>query len=465
MSSKPAVPGYALALAPALRLADLHASQQEASAPAIVAPQAAPEAAQRIHLAYQLLTALNTRSIEGVSGYIDLPSLLLDLRRSHPDLDEMDLRFVCRFLDVDSECAYVDPADGQAKSSRSWTRLLNFDVRRERVRITDAGRLFVKLSNTSHSWLYEDKQAAKLVAAIRMAMFGDIPGLVTEHVGSLRRITEELTRYSEAPGLDQVAASYFANRESIDAMLSTAFRHVGDALQLLETRDVQDRLRIFQELNPTSLVSLQALRGSLRLAHEAMEGANRAWARFLGLLQDGKRQYLGVIDFQQTIRRFLDNPPSDAELGQLLGGMIGWTASPHFLSVADFDQVIEAEVQPVPTEPVAFDENPDELFADDLEFWLGRNAEALLQSLQQGPVRLADLIGNPELTPLEVSTVENVAGLFSVFTVEMPLGTSVRLALSVDDPLLRRAADGRVYSLSDLTLSLHEPPERVYDAG
>lgn len=456
MSSKPAIPGYALALAPALRLADLHASLQETSAPAIVAPRAAPEAAQRLHLTYLLLTALNTRSIEGISGYVDLPSVLLDLRRSNPDLEEEDLRFVCRFLDVDSECAYVDPEDGQTKGTRSWTRLVNFDLRRERVRITEAGRLFVKLSNTSHSWLYEDKQAAKLVSAIRMAMFGDIPGLVTEHVGSLRRITEELTRYSEAPGFDQIAASYFANREAINEMLSTTFRHIGAALQLLETRDVQERLRIFLELNPTSLVSLQALRGSLRLAHEAMESANRAWARFLGLLQDGKRQYVGVIDFQQAIRRFVDNPPSDKDLEKFLGGLIGWIVTPHFLSVADLDQVIEYEVPRGPIEPVVFEENPDELFADDLEFWLGRNAQVLLQTLQLGPVRLADLVQQPDLTPLELSTVENVASLFSVFTVEMPLGTTVRLALSIGDLLPQQSPDGRAYSISDLTLSLYE---------
>lgn len=447
-------PGYALLTASMLRVVDLYDTAAGTDSPLIVAPECSDSGAVRLELLHAVLSTLDRLSSEGSAGYVSLDALEIEIT---PLLQSActreDLRFVCRFMQVDREAQYIDPSSGQRRTTRQWTRLLTFDARRDRVRITDAGHVFLQLGTVTRSWLYEDQQAAKVVRALRLGQFEEARNLALDNARALRRVSTDLTRMMEAPTFDELAQSYAGHRDLIDQMLSQAIEQLIQAKTECDSDALRRQYERYVEVTPVDhAVPLAAVVWAIDHAHQAAESASRTWLQFLQELQRGKRRHLGLVDFEQVLARWLERSHDDPAAEVLFSGSAGWGSPTALASCLDFASVLSATEARVIPAPVVFDCDPATALAEEMHSWLDLHATELLERLQGGPVRLSELLQDPGSRA--GTELEHISAGFSVLSANgleiCRQGIRVHLLPQRID---HRASDFRLI-LPDFTLTL-----------
>ncbi|KRD79727.1 hypothetical protein [Lysobacter sp. Root983] len=401
-----------------------------------------------------ILMALERIAADGRSGFVDLESLVMEVRKTIEGCAIDDLRFVCRFLDVERECRYVDPSDGHEKGTRSRTRLLNYDPRRDRVKLTETGRFFLRLGNVSHNWLYEDKQAAKILQAIKLGQFSDVEQFALDHARALRQLAEDINRQIESPSFDAMAQVYAAQREAINEMLHDAAQYLVRAKAELAMESTQEQLERFCEIRPDRHITLHRLRWVLDRAHGAMESASRTWAGFLRRVQEGRRRHLGVVDFGSAMGAIMTGHGDQASIERALTGIYGWIAVPTFASVFEVDAVLPPARDGMDVTPLVFDTALTGALDDQLQSWLDHNLDALRAALDQGPQRLSELIDSGGLPPISVTSIHDVSAVFASFAVSHPFGQREPVELGIAPDAVHGVKAGFHWSLPDLILSL-----------
>ena len=446
-----------------MRAVDLFDSGLSLDAPQVTTPQARPGAGMRLGLMNVILEALDAMAADGAAGYVDIESLAREIGKSIEAVSAKEVMFVCRFMDADRECLYVDPRDGREKGTRSRTRLVHYDNRRERVKLSDAGRFFLRMGNISRNWLYEDKHAAKIVQAIRLGEFADVEQFTLDHTRALRELAVTINTQIEAPSLDDTAASYMERRAAIDSMMQETTKNILQAKGELLAPSTRDQLEKFNLDRGEAQITLGRLRWLLDGAHRAMESASRTWAKFLACVQDGGRKQLGVVRFDEIADRLLSGKTFGTLAEPLVAGVLGWTQSAAMISVAEVMAVLPP-VEPRETEtPLVFFNN-DLASPANLETWIERNYDALRKALLDGPQLLSSLIDDGVLNVPPLESVEEISAAFGTFVVPNPLGESEAVEVIADTRLIQGVATGFKWATHDLVLSLRDFGEDSHDA-
>lgn len=448
------LPGYALLVSASMRAVDLLDTGLSIESPQISVPEARDGTGRWLDIMQSILMALERLAADGRSGFVDLESLVMEVRKAIEGCAIDDVRFVCRFLDVERECRYVDPRDGHEKGTRSRTRLLTYDPRRDRVKLTETGRFFLRLGNVSHNWLYEDKQAAKILQAIKLGQFADVEQFALDHARALRQLAEDINRQIEAPSFDALAQVYAAQREAINEMLHDAAQYLVRAKAELATEATQEQLERFREIRPDRHITLRRLRWVLDRAHGAMESASRTWAGFLRRVQEGRRRHLGVVDFGSAMGALMAGRGDQASVEHALIGVYGWIAVPTFASVFEVDAVLPPTRDGEDVAPLVFDTALGDSMDDQLQSWLERNLDALRAAIDRGPQRLSELIDSGDVTPLPVNSIQDVSAVFASFAVSHPLGQGDPVELGIAPNAVHGVKTGFRWSSPDLILSL-----------
>ena len=463
MHSDPLLPGYILLIASSMRAVDLFDSGLSLDAPQVITPQAKPGSGIRLGLMNAVLEALDRLAADGAAGYVEMESLVREICKSVEAVSAKEVMFVCRFLDADRECLYLDPRDGHEKSTRSRTRLLQYDNRRDRVKLSDAGRFFLRIGNVSRNWLYEDKQAAKIVQAIRLGEFADVEQFSLDHARALRELAVTINRQIEAPLIDDAASSYMERRGAIDSMMQEAAKNILLAKSELLAPSTHDQLARFNQDRGDAEITLGRLRSLLDGAHRAMESASRTWAKFLTYVQEGGRKQLGVVNFEQIADGLLSGKTPCDQAAAAVAGVLGWAQSPVLISVAE----VMAVLPPVETEeteaPLVF-ANDDFGIPAALQTWIERHYEALREALSRGPQLLSSLIDDGVLDVPPLESIEEVSAAFGAFVVPNPLGEDEGVEIAAGTSLVHGITAGFNWATQDLVLSLRDHIEEVHEA-
>lgn len=408
------------------RLADLQSARSDIDSQQIVAPQTFDGADRRALIASHLLSALEHRLIEGRSGFVAIPTVTEIISTRLRNALEEEIRYCARFLDVDREIRFRREDDDEARTTRSWTRLVRYQSRLDRVKLTEAGRLFLKILRHRRDWLYEDKHIEMLTRALHSGLFDDIPRLCQEILASLRLFNEQLTAIRESPSIRTMADQYEQRRTHFTTMLDRALQAALAATELLNTQNVQEALARFLEQNTTPGLSHASLRRALNLVHQATESLHRNWTRFLHDLQRSKRQPLGVVRFNEVRAEFLKRPPSTEALTALLAGCGGWLPQGQLLSVSSFIGTLPARDTPAAFEQVVFDDDPAlESDHDVFSSWLRRYANEVIAALKKGPVKLSALLATGSIADFPLKSGSDLGGLVGIYVVPEPLKEAV----------------------------------------
>ncbi|MDH4565163.1 hypothetical protein E8E95_00495 [Pseudomonas sp. BN414] len=446
------------------RLADLQCARVDTDSTHITSPQPQEGADRRALVAGHLLGHLESRLIDGSSEFVAISVVAEHMREKLPGLEVEEVRFCTRFLDVDREIRFQTAANTETRQTRAWSRLVRYHARHDRVKLSEAGRLFLKMLRHRRDWLYEDKHVEMLVGAIRGNLFDDVPRLCQEILSSLRLFSEQLTAIRESPSIHAMAQQYVQRRQHFTDMLKRALDASLNALDLLHSQAIQAELERFQLLNPNVAVSLSSLRRNLRIIHQATESLNRNWAGLLADLQKSRRQRLGVLRFDDILTHFLGEPLSASAMEGLLAGCCGWVPQSHVASVTSFIGCVAPIGPPVEPELVVFDDDPrtsspNEQFSS----WLKRHAPVLLVALQQGPIHLGDLLQSGQLGEgaLRFDKVEDLAAVMGLYVVTDPLGAKVELEVTCGPDLQQHHAFGYHIIASDLAIHLRSDRKEI----
>jgi hypothetical protein len=463
LHSDPLLPGYALLIASSMRAVDLFDSGLSLDAPQVITPQARPGSGMRLGLMNAVLETLDRIAADGAAGYVEMESLVREIGRTVEAVSAKEVIFVCRFLDADRECLYVDPRDGREKGTRSRTRLVHYDNRRERVKLSDAGRFFLRMGNVSRNWLYEDKHAAKIVQAISLGEFADVEQFTLDHIRALRELAVTINSQIEAPSLDDTAASYMERRVAIDSMMQEAAKNILLAKGELLAPSRQDKLERFNQDRGDAEITLGRLRWLLDGAHRAMESASRTWAKFLTCVQNGGRKQLGVVNFEEIADRLLSGKTPGAHAEAAVAGVLGWTQSPVMISVAEVMAVLPPVESRETETPLVF-ANDDRVIPIALQTWIERHYDALREALLRGPQLLSSLIDGGVLDAPPLESINEVSAAFGTFVVPNPLGEGETVEVVADTRFIHGIATGFNWATHDLVLSLRERIEDFHDA-
>jgi hypothetical protein len=462
LHSDPLLPGYVLLIASSMRAVDLFDSGLSLDAPQVITPQARPGAGMRLGLMNAVLETLDRIATDGATGYVEMESLVREIGKTVEAVSAKEVIFVCRFLDAERECLYVDPRDGREKGTRSRTRLVHYDNRRERVKLSDAGRFFLRMGNVSRNWLYEDKHAAKIVQAIRLGEFADVEQFTLDHIRALRELAVTINSQIEAPSLD-AAASYIERRVAIDSMMQEAAKNILLAKGELLAPSTQDQLDRFNRERGDAEITLARLRWLLDGAHRAMESASRTWAKFLTCVQDGGRKQLGIVNFEEIADQLLSGKTPEIHVKAAVAGVLGWTHSPTMMSVAEVMAVLPPPESRETETPLVF-ANDDLAVPTGLQTWIERNYDALREALLRGPQLLSSFIDGGALGAPPLESIDEVSAVFGTFVVPNPLGENEAVEVVADTCFINGVATGFNWATNDLVLSLRERIEDLHDS-
>lgn len=438
----------------ASRLADLQGSRIDLDASLIVAPNTVPEAGRRALIAGYLFAALEQRVELGDTGFVPVEALHSELAEVVPGLESEEVRFVARFLDVDREIRYQELIDGQVDdyTTRGWSRLVQYQSKRDRLRLTDAGRLWLQIQHHRDNWLFQDKDIEKLVVAIKNGLFEQIPGVAAQAVSSLRWQNQHLTKIIESPSFHELVHQYRQRRDHISGMMKRCHVAAMQALELLGTDAIAAKHEVWaSSVGEDRGLPLLYLREHTSRVHRATESLRRNWTRLLDIVQQNRRPMIGVQRFDLALDRYLAAPPEVQVDRIFLDGICGWGHPSPTFSVLDivgsFPDGIEASLQ----DGLSFDcsETPSRR---KMRTWLAAHREMLLARLaNHHPHSLFDLV---EAGDLPIPDIAAVSAVFGLYVITDPFGAQYRIWVEHSGGhVFRDTRDHRV-TASDVTVRL-----------
>jgi len=447
------LPVDVLVTAMASRLADLQGTRIDPQSPIIIAPTSQHDAGRRAMVAGHMLACLESRLQQGESGFVPLGLVLAQLAETVPALDLDELRFYARFLDVDREIRYQELIDGicQDRITRGWSRLIRYQARLDRVKLTDAGQLWVRILRHREHWLFEDKEVEKIIAAIKGGLWEQIPLIATEVVTSIRLFNEHLTAIIESPSFRDLVRQYLDRRTHFSAMIERCHTAALQALELLRTDAVAAQHSDWARSAGEQTLPLSVLYEQSSRVHRATESLRRNWATLLDSVQQDKRPRVGVLRFDLALERFVTDPPPVGAIASMLNGLGGWGNDGEMLSVLDVEGSLPEAIEPDAPNGVEIDVGMTRA-QERMQSWLFRNRSRILLALANGPKSLIDLLEDPLLA---IGGISDVSALFGVYLVSDPLGLLHHVRVECrDGDFVRLDVDSHRLTVSNVVLSL-----------
>lgn len=413
------------------RLGELQVSRiGEINNPIQTPPDPSNEAAKRQFIASRLISELERRLEAGELGFVSVGVLYEDIAPDIPDLSPEELNFVVRFLNMDREIRYITGnvnKEFSQRSTRAWTRLVRYQPRHDRVKLTDAGRLLIRLIRRRDSWLFEDKEIEKLVQALHSGLFDQVPKIANNSVMSIRELNLDLARITERPNQREIVDAYLERKEHISGMISRCLRSAHSGIELLNTEEIRDRHELWVESQQyEARISLGELAEIVSRVHRATESLSRNWDSLLGKVAENKRALIGVMRFDRFIDHYLSHPPKPEIDDFFLDGVFGWGRSTTLHSVMDVAGSLPPEVAP-PTKRITTYNISETVDQRKLRRWLTKHQDAILAKLSSGEkVTLKQFVTEGRI---DVQSSSDIAALMGLYVVGDSMGKQHRLVV------------------------------------
>ncbi|WP_210797396.1 hypothetical protein [Pseudoalteromonas ostreae] len=403
-------------------------------------------------MAQKLLEVLAERTVSGDTGYISLDLICQQLNANYISIEIDELKLTAKFLAQDSEFFY-DIENGQTNSTRKLTKLLDYQIRSERVRLTTASRLLYRVTSYFKDWMFEDKEVEKIVRAIKTREFHRIPSLVESNVVMFRSLNEEITRMYESSDYDELTESYLNRRRVYQETLSLSQEAARAAILMLSSDEARADIEHLQNTNPETEVTTRRLLAHINELIAAIEALSRNFSQLINILQKPRDYRLGVIDFSSQAANFAKSTISEEVLLDWTNSHFGWQLPHHIHSVIDFSGalVLPNRDDTPKVISVDFDDGNDPIFT-----WVEQNHKELLTHLESGPKQLHWLINhfNHFNQNQNLSEMDDIYDLFTTSFDEQKLVEDITVRVNSDCQHSLTLANGSKILLSDVTLSI-----------
>src|SRR6266849_4683780 len=420
MAKRGDLPHEVRLVATVARLLDLQNSRRERgsrSTNIAQQPQVSTAAGYYLWLGLQTIQLLHRHAKQGSSGPVPVARLHEELSGKIGHIARSDLEYCLSFLSLEREIRYLDPNSLPAEESRvtqTPTQLLRFDKRFGQVRLSDAGRLLMRISALHQDWLYEDKDVERIPASIERGVFEDIPRICDEVIGNLRALNERLTEIEESPTFESLRAEFEERGRQYREMLTMAGMALKRSLSALGSPVTRERFERWRSFRGIEDLEIEDALSHVEAVHHALHSLERHFVEFIKNIQSRRRAPLGVVRFQEVCQRLVYSAPSHEALLHLFADLGPWRARSIWFHPSDFVGREDPRAGRVAVSGAVFEDRPAETAQERFQSFLERNRSWMLARLCEGPVTLSDLVTETDLTFLDGESPASFFGVFSL---------------------------------------------------
>lgn len=384
-------------MATVARLLDLHGSRRERGSRSINVPnqlQVGEAAGYYLWIGLEVIAHLSRNARTGSSGPVSIAYLHEQLQQRIENLSRQDLEYCVSFLSVEREVHYLNPQalpQQDLRVTQAPTQLLRYDRRFGQVRLTEAGRLLMRIGALHQSWMYEDKDVERIPAAIERGMFEDIPRICEEVIGNLRALNEHLTEIEESPTFESLRTEFLERGRQYRDMIKLASTAVTRAMQLLSSPATRERFDKWRSFRGVDVIEVEDALAYVEGVHQTLHSLERHFITFLQNIQSRRRAPLGVIRFQDVAERLVYAAPTTQNLVNLFADLGPWRVKTPSFHVQDFTNKVELAPAEKAPDALTFEDNPGDTPHDLFQSFLERNRTWIIARLQTGPLSFSEL--------------------------------------------------------------------------
>jgi len=253
-----------------------------------------------------LLVLEDLRSIEmnkGV-GYVTVDELLRSLSRRIDGISRDELDFILETLAQEREIHYATANENHVfdlARTRTTTNLVHFADSREQLKLTENGRLFLRICDHEQAWLYSDSDTKKLVTALTYNKFNDIPVLCASIGQDLAAKGAMLADLINRPTRQEQSDLLISDGKGIGEMLNNAKEIVKNAMNIAFEINTCEEFERWQ-LKEKSDLSIGNIQAELETLLRVVEAVTRKFTEFIMVAQHrrdvatSERRFLRMVD-------------------------------------------------------------------------------------------------------------------------------------------------------------------------
>ncbi|SFC47539.1 hypothetical protein SAMN02745724_01739 [Pseudoalteromonas denitrificans DSM 6059] len=408
------------------RLVQLQSTHYTEQSQKLQAPETYRRNAKFLRIAELSCQSLMEKILAGESGLFSIDIIYKDICTEIKDLTRDELKLVIKFLSFDSEFHYLNDNNNEV-STRSLTRLIDYQARSERVKLTQAGRLLHRVLRVQRDWIFEDKEVEKILRAISNAEFSLIPDLIEDVLITFKIHSEEITKIKENASYEELAQNYADKRTQYTETLDLSLQAIEKCLERIDSKNTRDALQKLQSDDPATHITSIYLKQLITDVAAALESLSRNFTSLIKIMQNDKSKRMGILNFKEIANSLVQGNARLNSLKGFITDSFGWTPGSNWFSSLDLEEKLEFIEEDSVDNTVAYEVLH---VKDEIQSWVNQHKDYLLKSLASGPKSLISLITDTNQEGL-LTEIDHLGELFSLTVSPIQLSDSLEIKLSV----------------------------------
>ncbi|GFO59097.1 hypothetical protein GMST_14220 [Geomonas silvestris] len=429
------IPPGIIMLAVTSRLLDLHQSRRQKG---IYVPDVPETAGDYMGIALLALNALRVTEIERGFSYTSVEEIHSIISLQAKDVSRDDLDFVLESLSKEREICFATPNQNGAfdyGNTRQKTSLVTFAESYAQIKLTENGRMFLRICEDERSWLYDDADAAKIVTALLHFKFYDVPSLCHSLGLELALKGQMLTDYIERP----------TRKEQCEILIADA-------------KSISQNLRNAQESPGFELGNLQA---ELETLLKIIESVTRRFVEFLEIAQ----MHSGVIATSYSFLELADHlvynytPSSSEHLELLMANILHpdtnmpWFHPSGIPGQVDLYSLLDGKKARVEKKSFNLDADPTPT-VERFSGFIRRYKKQILAMLERGPVSFSQFITSSDFELLPGEALTDFIGAYASPSLLDPDGDDLAVVVGLTDEEFIQKSESATLIASDPVIFL-----------
>ena len=412
------IPPSIIMLAAASRLIDLHQSRRQTG---VTTPEVPDNADRHLGIALMLLEALRDIEMERGMVYVTVEELHLHLSQHVDEIERDELNFVLATLAKEREIHYVLPnAEHQFDygRTRKTTNLVVFSDSQEQVKISENGRLFLRIADDEQAWLYSDSDANKLITALEHNKFFDIPIICRKIGQDLAAKGAMLADHIARPTRLEQSEILIADGSGIGTMLESTKAIVRKAMGIaFDEKTVED----FQswKIREQSALEIGNIQAELETLLRIVETVARKFMEFLDMAQQrqdvmfSELHFLDIANNLAMGRVLVSRKQLESLMGEIVFPLskLPWFHPSALPGEIDFAEYMNVS-QRMETAVFDFSEAPSSEPEKRFRIFIDHHRDKIYALLAKGPVSFSEFISSHEFELLPGESPIDFIGVY-----------------------------------------------------
>lgn len=409
---------WSLYLSSAVRLIDLHDCKKQTDTSTYSPPENRNNTdGFWVSIAINLLQYLYEKSLEKGSAWVEIEGIIEDTEAEY-SISKEAVIFVLNFMSTPTTLTVND------NTNKLETTLVEFPRNthaKSRCRLTQNGIRAVKLVQASSKWVFAGNDAQKILTAIELSFFDEIPELIKQLDVQLLEFLRELQKTIERYDLD--FSLFLKNKTQYQDIINSVQQSVAVAKSKLSdhtTNDIvsEEKLHLFQYIDHL----LDELLKRIVLL-------NRRYSEAIEIFSNRERQNTNTMSFEELAIGMAKSPSllSKYSLENIIRLTGPWKNTVCAPIEMDFQGILKNNFAPITDERIDFSIDNTNPVKSKFDAFIEKYKSVILEALDdEGELSLTMCI---EYGWFELDNVEMLPQLIGLYTFPQELSSTIKFAV------------------------------------